>query len=396
MLQLSFVNYKQNSYLTVEGKVADRFFIIQAGKVRCERQGSVSGNGVDILGPGDFVGVVSCMAGMSQIENSIALTDVVVIAVRRDQYPDLIKQNTPIAMKMIRTFAARMRGVNELLMHRSAAAGAVADANPNSLFNVAAFYDHQKKTDIAAFAYYQFLKKGVRNQNMEIAKRRFIELRKHTNAVYFEPTADMTRRYPEDTMIFCENQSGAEMFIIQSGQVKIGKVVNGKEVTFAILKKGDMFGEMALLENKPRSASAIANEECILMVVNSRNFNQMVATQPQMIARLTTTLAERLWSMSRQLINSKIMDPITQMLDMLALQVEKAKLPQNFMRDYRIGLTSQDLADMCGFPDDVKLRYVYEFRKDSHIKIDPDTQKLIVSDCAELMKHAAFARSKLK
>ncbi len=396
MLQLSFVNYKQGSYLTVEGKVADRFFIIQVGKVRCERQGAVSGTGVDILGPGDFVGVVSCMAGMSQIENSIALSDVVAIAVRREQYPDLIKQNTPIAMKMIRTFASRMRGVNEMLMHRTAAAAAVADANPNTLFSVGAFYDHQKKTDIAAFAYYQFLKKGVKNQNTEIAKRRFIELRKTTKAVYFEPTADMTRRYPEDTMVFCENQSGAEMFIIQSGQVKIGKVVDGKEVTFAILKKGDMFGEMALLENKPRSASAIANEDCVLMVVNSKNFNQMVTTQPQMISRLTTTLAERLWSMSRQLINTKISDPIQQMLDMLALQVEKAKLPPTFMRDYRIGLTAQDLADMCGFPDEVKMRYVYEFKSDSHIKIDPNTQKLIVVDCAELMKHAAFSRSKLR
>ncbi|MBQ7159901.1 MAG: Crp/Fnr family transcriptional regulator [Treponema sp.] len=395
MLQLSFVNYKQGSYLTVEGKVADRFFIIQVGKVRCERQGAVSGSGVDILGPGDFVGVVSCMAGMSQIENSLAMSDVVAIAVRRDQYPELIKQNTPIAMKMIRTFAARMRGVNEMLMHRTAAAAA-ADSNPNSIFNVGAFYDHQHKPDIAAFAYYQFLKTGVRNQNTEIAKRRFIELRKTTKAVYFEPTADMTRRYPEETMVFCENQSGAEMFIIQSGQVKIGKVVDGKEVTFAILKKGDMFGEMALLENKPRSASAIANEDCILMVVNSQNFNQMVTTQPQMIARLTTTLAERLWSMSRQLTNTRINDPIQQMLDMLALQVEKAKLPPNFMRDYRIGLTAQDLADMCGLPEKEKLQYVYEFRKDSHIKIEPDTQKLIVTDCAELIKHAAFARSKVR
>ncbi|MBQ6780737.1 MAG: cyclic nucleotide-binding domain-containing protein [Treponema sp.] len=394
MLQLSFINYKKGSYLTVEGKVADRFFIIQAGQVRCERRDAMSGTGVDMLGPGDFVGVVSCMAGMSQIETSIAISDVVVIAVRRDQYPELIKQNTPIAMKMIRTFANRMRVVNEMLMFRAVAGG--SNSSPLTLFNVATFYEHQKKTDIAAFAYYQYLKTGERGKYAEYAKRRFLELRKKTNAVYFEPTADMTRRYPEDTMIFCENQSGAEMFIIQSGQVKIGKVVDGKEVTFAILKKGDMFGEMALLENKPRSASAIANEDCVLMVVNSKNFNQMVTTQPQMIARLTTTLAERLWSMSRQLTNTQIADPITKMLDMIALQVEKAKLPQNFMRDYRTGLSLEDVADMCGLEGEEKMRQMYEFRKDSHIKLDPITQKIIVSDCDELIKHAAFTRSKLK
>ena len=53
-------------------------------------------------------------------------------------------------------------------------------------------------------------------------------------------------------MIFSEAQSGSDMFIIQRGEVSITKVVNGNEVTLAVLKKGDMFGEMALIENKPR------------------------------------------------------------------------------------------------------------------------------------------------
>ena len=57
------------------------------------------------------------------------------------------------------------------------------------------------------------------------------------------------------TMIFSDFQPGSEMFIIKEGSVKISKVTNDTEVTLAILKQGDMFGEMALLENKPRSAS---------------------------------------------------------------------------------------------------------------------------------------------
>ena len=60
-------------------------------------------------------------------------------------------------------------------------------------------------------------------------------------------------------MIFSECQAGADMFIIQDGAVRITKVVDGQEVILAVLNKGDMFGEMSLLENKPRSASAIAH-----------------------------------------------------------------------------------------------------------------------------------------
>ena len=394
MLQLSFVRFKKGTYLFVEGKADQGFFyIIQNGYVDCHSQDSVPGAPTR-FGPGDFVGVISCMSNHAHVESVIAATDVVAILVRKEQYSDLIAQNTPVAMKIIRSFAGRMRVLNEQMMRQTMKSSAVP--SPEQIFSVANCYEKLGKLDIATYAYYHYLKACPKGMHFLEAKARFIALKPHSHAVYFEPTADLVREYPRDTMIFSEFQSGADMFIIQAGQVKISKVVNGNEVTLALLKKGDMFGEMALLENKPRSASAIANEDCILMVVNSRNFNQMVTTQPQMISRLTTTLAERLWSMSRQLINSKIADPIQQMLDMLALQVEKAKLPANFMRDYRIGLTAQDLADMCSFPDDVKMRYAYEFRKDSHIKIEPDTQKLIVSDCAELIKHAAFARSKLK
>lgn len=113
------------------------------------------------------------------------------------------------------------------------------------------------------------------------------------------------------------------MFIIQSGQVKISKVVDDNEVILAVLQRGDFFGEMALLENKPRSASAIAHEDCVLMAVNRKNFDQMVATQAQLITRLTITLAERLWSMSRQLTNAQLRDPMFKLFDMLALQLEK-------------------------------------------------------------------------
>ena len=151
-----------------------------------------------------------------------------------------------------------------------------------------------------------FLELMANGSNAETAKQRFVALKPRSRAVYFEPTEEMTRKYPKGTMIFCENQSGADMFIIQSGEVSISKVVDGNEVTLAVLRKGDMFGEMALLENKPRSASAIAHEECVLMVVNRKNFDMMVATQAQLIARLTTTLAERLWAQHRQLTNSQI------------------------------------------------------------------------------------------
>lgn len=390
MLQLMINTFKKGSYMVVEGKTdSDRFYIIQQGQVQCYK---ASGSGMQpfILGPGDFVGVVPCMSGHLQIETAIALTDVVSIAVKKDQYPELIVKNTPVALKIIRTFANRMRQMNEMLT--KATLNTVASDSYDQIFRVGQFYEKTMQQDIAVYAYYQYLKTRPVGPMADYAKQHFVALKPRTHAVYFEPTKDLTREYPANTMIFSEAQSGADMFIIQSGEVAISKVVDGNEVTLALLHKGDMFGEMALLENKPRSASAIAHTNCKLMVVNLANFNQMVTTQPQLIARLTTTLAERLWSMYRQLDNANLKDPYQKMLDMLSLQIEKQKIDIDRMvtKGLQTDLTPKDLVNMCGIANEMQAKAIYDFQTSSHIKLVDG--KIFIKDVPELVKQTSFFR----
>lgn len=392
MLQLAVTSFKANTYLVVEGTPnVDRFFIIQQGQVIC-KQGAAAVNSSKRLGPGDFIGVIPCMAGRSQMESVIALTDGTAIAVRRDQYPELIMRNTPVAMKIIRTFANNMREVNEELS-RIALGRTVVDTAEN-IIGVAEFYDNEGMTDIATYAYYQYLKECPQGPSIELAKKRFIALKPRSKAVYYEPNNDLVRSYPQGTMIMAEHQRGQDMFIIQEGVVRITKVVDGAEVTLALLQKGDMFGEMALLEDKPRSASAIANEDCRLMTVNRANFLQMVSTQPQMISRLTTTLAERLWSMNRQLINTKITDPVEKLIDMLALQLEKLKRDFTAADVYQSDYSTTDLANMCSIPDHYKARAMIQFESDRHVKISGG--KICVRDIPDLIEQAAFYRKRVE
>lgn len=390
MLQLQIVNFQVNSYLVIEGKTDNNhFYIIQQGNVRCYKSSS-SGITPVKFGPGDFVGVVPCMSGKAQIETAIAITPVVAISVRKEQYPELIKNNTPVALKIIRTFANRMRVMNEMLS--KATVSSVSTDTSDQIFNVANYYEKKYLYNIAVFAYYQYLKTKPVGVNANIAKQKFIALKPRTQAVYYEPTAENIRKYPKDTMIFSEAQSGHDMFIIQAGQVSITKVVNGQEITLAVLKQGDMFGEMALLENKPRSANAIAHTDCTLLVVNMKNFNVMVTTQPQMIAKLTTSFAERLWSMYRQIDNAAISDPINRMLDMLSLQIEKRKKEPESVT-FTTDLTIRDLANMCTLPPELIDDAIYNFRRDSHIRIVDD--KIVIKDVPELLKQSAYIRSRI-
>ncbi len=393
MLQLSFVSFKKGSFVIVEGKTnTDRFYIIQSGRVVISRSNELLGSTPEVFGPGDFIGVVSCMSGNSQIESAAAITDVVCIAVRRDQYSELINKNSAVAMKIIRTFANRMRTLNETLMQQTLNNSAVD--TPEQIYQVAKYYDEDGSDSIACFAYYQYLKAARTGQFAKEATVRLAKLKPDSEAVYFEPSSDLLRKYPMNTMIFSESQTGADMFIIQSGSVKISKVVDGTEVILAILKKGDMFGEMALLENKPRSASAIAASDCQLMTVNKQNFNNMVATQPQLIARLTTTFSERLWSMNRQLTNSLLhADPVAQMIDMLVLQLEKNNFDFDGKSAYETQFTPSDIATMCGLSKQEQAKCLYKFMTFPLISVQKN--KIVVKQRDELLKQSLFYRKKI-
>ena len=386
MLQLSFVNFRKDSYILVEGKNdSDKFYIIKTGNVKCFKMNDPNNISTKTLGPGDFVGVIPCMSGHSQIENVVALTDVSCISVRKDQYSELIEKNTSVALKIIRTFAHRVRSMNEQLTQL--ALNSISIDSPEHIFDVAEYYDRVRRTDIAAYAYNSYLRECPQGLKAFEATSRLNMLRSSIVAQPFTAHSELVRSYRKDTMIFSESQSGSDMFIIQDGVVSISKVVDGNEVTLAMLKRGDMFGEMALLENKPRSASAIAHEDCRLMVVNRQNFDQMVGTQPQLISRLTTMLSERLWSMYRHLDNACLRDYQHKMIDMLALQLEKNR---KYSGPYQSDISVMDLATMCVIPQHHLYTVTSEFQSNGRIKIV--NGKIYVPDCLEVLKQSAFCR----
>ena len=393
MLQLSFVNFKRGSYILIEGKSdTDRFYIIQSGQVQIAKQKEVvaeeEGN---LLGPGDFLGVIACMSHHSQIETAVAVSDVVLIAVHYTQFPELIEKNTPIAMKIIYSFSKKMRYLDEALTRITLKRNIQTDIS--HLFTIGEYYLKMSKFELALYAYYHYLKEKPDGQYAETARKRFMAIKStgvKAPIEMLEPdTKQMVRVYNRESMIFCECQSGGELYIIQKGRVKISKIVDNSEVLLAVLKEGDMFGEMALLENKPRSATAItAAEECQLLAVNRQNFNQMVATQPQLIARLTTTLADRIWAMYKQLANTLIPVPLEKMYDMLSIQLEKLRIQPSAGKQHTFLFGPAELAKMCSIPKEQVAQAIADFLMTPIVRSTEDS--IIITDTLELSKQTAY------
>jgi len=103
----------------------------------------------------------------------------------------------------------------------------------------------------------------------------------------------------KDTVIFREGDAGDRCFIILQGEVRISKFIpNIGEEALAVLKPGDYFGEMALIENFPRSAHAVANSPVELLSINKTELDKILIMDRDLGYKLlwafNRTLAKRL------------------------------------------------------------------------------------------------------
>lgn len=80
--------------------------------------------------------------------------------------------------------------------------------------------------------------------------------------------------------LFHENDRSRELYIIQSGNIKVYRMTGSREIELAVIGKGAVLGEMALIDGKPRSASAKAIDDCVVAVIDSESFFENITGVP--------------------------------------------------------------------------------------------------------------------
>jgi CRP-like cAMP-binding protein len=389
--QLSIVKFVKDSCFVVEGKTnTDRFFIIQEGRVHVVREvDTVMAEDNVLAGPGDIIGVVSAMAGYSYIETAVAATDVTLLAVEKKQYGELIRANTPIAMKIIQQFSQRLRSLDEMLSRR--ALSGLGENEPSHLLQVAEYYAAQRRFNQAFYAYQQYTAHCPQAGNLADIKQKMMKLAPNVKVLKpAYPSDKMERTYPSNCLLFAEGEKGHELYIIQKGSVKISKIVNNQEVVLAVLGKGDIFGEMALLEDKPRAATAEIYEDCTVLAVNRANFAGLIKGQPELVSRLTTLMAERIWLMYKQLANTLIENPLGRIYDALLIQLEKDRVAVHTNQYHQCNFGFKELAGMAGIsPDESEVL----FRKILLSKrINVINDKIVVTDASDVLRQTEYYR----
>lgn len=135
------------------------------------------------------------------------------------------------------------------------------------------------------------------------------------------------RTYAAGEVLFRDGEPGTEMYVIQSGTVRISKHVREIEKTLAVLGAGEFFGEMAILNAKPRSATATVQEDARLLLIDSVTFESMVTGNTEIALRIIRKLARRLDSANSLIEILLYRDPKARVILGLSRQAELEGTP---------------------------------------------------------------------
>ncbi len=165
-----------------------------------------------------------------------------------------------------------------------------------------------------------------------------------------EPAGDLFDRYGEvvsrGTVLFYEGDPGQEMYIILSGKVRISKEAGGLEKVLVVLGKGEFFGEMAILNNKPRSATATVIEDCRILIIDRETFETMIRSNGEIAVRIIKKLAARLQEADNQIENLLLRDNMSRLVNHLQRKAREAGAPAT--GEYRMPFLPEDLASEAG------------------------------------------------
>jgi len=197
------------------------------------------------------------------------------------------------------------------------------------------------------------------------------------------------REFPKGAVLFTEGEPGKEMFVVQQGRVTISKRVGGVEKILSSLGPGEFLGEMSILNNAPRSATATCAEDAKLLVIDAKTFEAMIRGNAEIAIRLIKKLATRLQEADEQIENLLFADASSRVVHFLAMAAEKvAKGPTG----HKIVLAPRELAGRVGVKPDQADEVLMKLLKANIIAVHPDG--FLVPDVEKLHHFLEFLQMK--
>ena len=189
--------------------------------------------------------------------------------------------------------------------------------------------------------------------------------------------------YSNGSALFHEGDPGDSLYIVIEGGVRIVVASpKGEEATVALLGPGECVGDLALLDGKPRSASAIASGNTKTLVVRRDDFTQWLAERPKAAFALLETLSLRVRRTDEALADFAFLD-LPQRLAKRLLNVASIQQDGHKLAGFQIRITQAELASMLGVSRESVNKQLNRFARDGWISL---SRGAVTLDDAEALR----------
>ena len=315
------MQYTKGSIIYFEGDHDERIFIMQQGAVLLTSTDIESGQPVaEQVKSGEFFGVKSALGHFRREETATALVPTVAVALTIQEFEILFSNNKALIMKMLRVFSNQLRQIHrktESILNN------VQEDQQSGMLAVAKSFYAEEQYRSACDVYLKFMKRYPNNPQIATVKKQYLDAKLRSDKLaatgrgapidyedeggnsslklFSLPAFErFAKTYEPGEVIIAEYEPGDCFYLIQSGRVQLVKCVNGSKKNLDVLKPGEFFGEMAILDNSARSATCMAAGRVKCLEFNKENFELLITGNPQMALLLLKLFCKRIYDQKRR------------------------------------------------------------------------------------------------
>jgi len=186
------------------------------------------------------------------------------------------------------------------------------------------------------------------------------------------------RAYPRNSVILFEDDPGDALYVVATGQVKVVLIgEDGREVILSVMGEGEFFGEMALIDDEPRSAHVIAMEDSTLLVIRREDFQDLLKQTPGIGLALLRELSRRLRRVDEKVGSLVLLDVNGRVAQLLLELADEAGSDRITRR-----LTHHTIAQMIGSSRETVSRTMRELVEKGSIEVS--RREIVIRDRAAL------------
>lgn len=399
------MQYNKGSIIYFAGDRDDRVFILQKGCVIISTTDIETNLPVtEQIKNGEFFGVKSALGHFPREETATVLIDSVCLSLTVQEFETIFSSNKTLILKMLRVFSNQLRKVHtqiEEILNKG------KNINRQSgLLGVAQAFFYDEKWRSCADVCLRYLKYYPNSADENAVKKMFVTAdarAKQSQSLAFDDGTEnvslndkslkvfelpafarFAKKYSPGQVIISEFEPGESFYLIQKGTVQLVKCVNGQNKNLDILKPGEFFGEMAILDNSSRSATclAVGNVQCLEF--NKSNFELLITGNPQIALNILKLFCKRIYDQKRRFKILVIQDTQARIADVFCMLDEMNPPANPNEKQRRFNVTIQDVAHWAALPIAKTTDEINRFM--SSRKIEVFENNIIVNNIADMKR----------